>query len=118
MAEAATPQSHPAESATTTSTDASPAPAPADKRGVTRVRRRTRKAGAGPNSAGVRRQFSLGEDAIARLDAVRARTGAASRSEVIRQALKVYDFLSAEEAKGGRILIEQPDGRIIQIKIL
>ncbi len=65
-----------------------------------------------------RRQFSLGAEALERLAVVQKRTGAASRSEVIRNALRVYDFLSEEDAKGHRVLIEQDDKSFIQLKIL
>lgn len=65
-----------------------------------------------------RRQFSLGEDALRRLADLQQRTGAASQSEVIRNALRVYDFLSEEESRGHRVLIEQDDKTFVQLKIL
>lgn len=66
----------------------------------------------------IRRQFSLGPDAVARLAALEARTGATSQSEVIRHALRVYEYLSAEEAEGHRILVDQGGGNMVQLKIL
>ena len=64
-----------------------------------------------------RRQFSLGQDSLKRLAAVQERTGATSQSEVIRNALRVYDYLSEQEAQGRTILIEQDD-RSVQLKLL
>ncbi len=107
-----------AEAATTTGTDAFAAQDGTEHPKVRSQKGRIHRKVRSSEAARGRRQFSLGEDAIARLDTVRARTGAASRSEVIRQALKVYDFLTNEETKGHRVLIQQADGTLVQLKIL
>ena len=65
-----------------------------------------------------RRQFSMGRDSIDRLDALRDMTGATSQSEVIRSALRTYQYLTEEDAAGHRILIEQDDGSYVRLKML
>jgi len=65
-----------------------------------------------------RRQFSMGRESIERLDSLREMTDAASQSEVIRNALRTYQYLTQEEAAGSRILIEQKDGSYVRLKIL
>ena len=65
-----------------------------------------------------RRQFSMGRDSIERLEALREMTGATSHSEVIRNALRTYQYLTEEEAAGHRVLVEQEDGSFVHLKML
>lgn len=54
--------------------------------------------------------LDLPEAVRARLDALRDHTHADSLVEVVRRALAVYDFLWAENAKGGKLVIKSKDG--------
>lgn len=65
-----------------------------------------------------RRQFSMGRDSIERLEKLRESTGATSHSEVIRNALRTYQYLTEEEAAGHRVLVEQADGTFVRLKML
>lgn len=65
-----------------------------------------------------RRQFSMGRDSIERLEKLRDMTGATSHSEVVRSALRTYQFLVEEENAGHRVLVEQGDGAFVRLKML
>lgn len=65
-----------------------------------------------------RRQFSMGQDSINRLALLQGRTEATSHSEVIRNALRTYQYLVEEEAAGHRVLVEQDDGTFVRLKML
>jgi metal-responsive CopG/Arc/MetJ family transcriptional regulator len=41
-------------------------------------------------------QFDFSPEALERLDAIKGKTGAATRAEVVRNALKVYEWLINE----------------------
>ena len=41
-------------------------------------------------------QFDFSTEALQRLDAIKEQTGAATRAEVVRNALKVYEWLISE----------------------
>ena len=69
-------------------------------------------------SAAGRKQFSLGQDSVQRLAALKEETHAGSASEVIRNALRVYDYLVQEEKKGHALLVDQGNERYVQLKIL
>jgi hypothetical protein len=65
----------------------------------------------------VRIQLLLPPQSVARLEALRKMTEAASASEVVRNAIRVYEGLAKEVHNGGKILIKESDGTLSQIKI-
>ena len=59
---------------------------------------------------GLRRlQITLSERAWRRLDELKAKTDASSATDVIRDALRLYDALVDEVNKGKTLVLESPD---------
>jgi hypothetical protein len=69
------------------------------------------------NDKPVRIQLLLPPQSVTRLEALRKMTEAASSSEVIRNAIRVYEGLAREVHNGNTILIKEPDGTLSQIRI-
>jgi hypothetical protein len=65
----------------------------------------------------VRVQLLLPPQSVTRLEVLRKMTEAASASEVIRNAIRVYEGLAKEVHNGNTILIKEPDGTLSQIRI-
>jgi len=55
----------------------------------------------------MRKNFSLGEKAIERLDALRDRVDAATDSEVIREALQLYEYFVKEIDAGTEFYVKR-----------
>ena len=62
-------------------------------------------------------QFEFAEDAINRLDELKTRTDSASRAEVIRRSLRLYEF-AVEKVINGYTLKLEKDGEEIAFTIL
>jgi Arc/MetJ-type ribon-helix-helix transcriptional regulator len=62
-------------------------------------------------------QLTLPPQSVGRLEALRKMTEAASSSEVIRNAIRVYEGLVKEVHNGSTILIKESDGTLSQIRI-
>jgi hypothetical protein len=62
--------------------------------------------------------LDLPEPVRAKLDALRDHTHADSLVEVVRRALAVYDFLWAEKAEGGKLVIKLEDGTEREVILL
>ena len=56
------------------------------------------------------------EPSVDRLDSLKVRTEAASRAEVIRRALQLFEALVNEVDKGNEIIIKQSDGESISYR--
>lgn len=65
----------------------------------------------------VRVQFDMSAVAVARLDAMADDTGAATRAEVVRKALALYDRLLQAEDAGGEVRIRRPDGETVVLPV-
>ena len=64
-------------------------------------------------------QFDFSEDALHRLEALQQETGAKTKAEVVRSALKVYEWLYKEFANTQEITIRSGDREItIPIRLL
>ncbi len=57
--------------------------------------------------------FEFDEEAYARLEALVDGAGAASKAEVVRRALRVYEWLVTESKAGHSIALLDPDGETI-----
>ena len=63
-------------------------------------------------------QMLLPASSVERLDALKDMTDASSYSEVIRNAIRVYEaFVRKEVQEGGSIFIKDKDGSVSQIRI-
>ena len=61
----------------------------------------------------VRLQFDFSEEAVQRLDGLVTATESATRAEVIRNALRVYDYLVRKDKDGYEIeLVKEGDGKV------
>ena len=72
------------------------------------------------DEARVRVQVDLGKRALSDLDALRSSTGAHSRAEVIRSALRVYAYLIHEKSKNGASisLVKRNGGKTTEVELL
>jgi hypothetical protein len=59
-----------------------------------------------------RLQFDFSERALEQLDKLVELTDAASRAEVVRRALQVYNRLVQAEANGAEVLLQGKDGQV------
>ena len=62
-------------------------------------------------------QFDMSAAAVQRLDDLAAETGAATRAEVVRRALALYDRLLKMEAEGTEISARRRDGKELLLPI-
>ena len=67
----------------------------------------------GGRTAAPRKTFALdmSERALAQLDELQAATDAASRAEVVRNALKIYAFIVEQRAQGHEVSLVRSKGR-------
>lgn len=65
----------------------------------------------------VRVQFDMSPAAVERLDALAADTGAATRAEVVRRALALYDRLLKMETDGAEVRIRRSDGESVILPV-
>jgi metal-responsive CopG/Arc/MetJ family transcriptional regulator len=66
----------------------------------------------------VRLNLDMSEATRQRLESLLSRTGADSRSEVIRRALAVYDFACAAKERGESVVLRGPGGREKELLLL
>ena len=64
------------------------------------------------------KNISLGADAQARLEELRKKSRAASASEVIRNALRIYEFFVDETVSGTEFFMKRPSEQQAKIVIL
>ena len=62
-------------------------------------------------------QLEMPPQAMVRLQKLKDRTEAASYAEVIRNALRLFEALVEEHAKGSEFSLKRADGEIVQYKI-
>ena len=67
--------------------------------------------------ATTRVQLEMPPQAMERLQMLKDRTEAASYAEVIRNALRLYEALVEEHAKGAEFSLKRPDGETLQYRI-
>lgn len=65
----------------------------------------------------VRRNIELQPKDQQRIERLREKLEASSDSEILRRALKVLDELIAEEEQGRRILVREPNGDLVSIRL-
>ena len=66
----------------------------------------------------VRFQVVLTQDSLERLDVVKERVNAATRAEVLRNALRVYAMIVDEINNGSEVLIKEKNGDIAKIRLV
>lgn len=71
----------------------------------------------GQTAGSVRLQLTLKAEFAERLEALRVETHASSYSDVIREALRVYEDLVQEVKEGHRIYAREEDGTLVRIKV-
>ncbi len=57
-------------------------------------------------------QFRFSEDAIDRLDALKDKTHAATRAEVVRNSLRLYEYFIEQTEQGYKFQLVKDDERI------
>ena len=62
-------------------------------------------------------QFNFSKEAESRIDNIKAKTGASSRAEVIRRALRLYDYV-IDRTLDGEIMAFEKDGEFKRAVIL
>jgi hypothetical protein len=65
-----------------------------------------------------RLQFDFTESAVKSLDIIVERTGAATRAEVIRRALAVFDIITHDLSSGSRLILRDKAGNERELLIL
>jgi hypothetical protein len=63
-------------------------------------------------------QFEFSRDAVERLDKVKRETNASSYAELVRNALRVYEWVIETERKGFEIGVVKDDGLLKVVKFL
>ncbi|MFZ5478964.1 MAG: ribbon-helix-helix protein, CopG family [Myxococcota bacterium] len=69
------------------------------------------------SSSKQRLQLEVAEPALRRLDELVEQTGCATRAELVRRALEVYDYILEARLRGGRLVLELPDGRSRDVEV-
>ena len=62
-----------------------------------------------------RLQFDFSKDAVEKLDEIKKRTNSATRAEVVRRSLRLYDWITYELNQGAVFGIEK-EGKLIYFK--
>ena len=65
----------------------------------------------------MRKNISLGDKALSRLETLRDRVEAASTSEVIRDALRLYEYIICESEKGAEFFVKRPNEEMSRLEI-
>lgn len=65
----------------------------------------------------VRVNLGLSPKAYRRLEAIRERTDASSNAEVVRNALRLYDYVIEQTESGSMLCIKTQDDKIIECKL-
>lgn len=73
--------------------------------------------GEGCPRATTRVQLELPPQALERLQRLKEQSEAASYAEVIRSALRLYEMLMEEQAKGSELTFRRPDGQTVACKV-
>lgn len=63
-------------------------------------------------------QIDLQEQSMAQLNELRRRTEAASYSEVVRRAIRLYEAVLDEADAGNKLFVRRPEGEFVEIKFL
>lgn len=69
-------------------------------------------------SSKVRMQFDFAPIAVTELDRLVDETGAASRAEVIRRALAVFDLMMSYKKTGGKVILQDAEGKETALLII
>ena len=67
------------------------------------------------NNKNKRLQFDFSNDAVKRLDAMVKTTDAASRAEVMRNALRIYEYINLKLKDGYQVELKKEDEEIIRL---
>jgi hypothetical protein len=62
-------------------------------------------------------QMDLAESSYERLMKLKEIVEASSYSEVMRDALRLYEFVLKNDAEGNKFLIEDKSGKLVELKI-
>jgi Arc/MetJ-type ribon-helix-helix transcriptional regulator len=65
----------------------------------------------------MRKNISIGDKALARLESLRERVEATSTSEVIRDALRLYEYIVGESDKGAEFFVKRPKEDMSKLEI-
>ena len=65
----------------------------------------------------MRKNISLGDKSLSRLESLREKVEAASTSEVIRDALRLYEFLVCESEKGAEFFVKRPNEDLSRLEV-
>lgn len=65
----------------------------------------------------MRKNISLGDKALARLESLRERVEATSTSEVVRDALRLYEYIIGESEKGAEFFVKRPNEETSKLEI-
>ena len=63
----------------------------------------------------VRLNINLSHDVADLLAEIRERQGGVTATEAIRRAISVLGFFTEAKARGGRVLVEEPDGSLREV---
>lgn len=67
----------------------------------------------------IRRSISFSKNAVDRLERMKKHTDAASESEVLRNALRLYEWVIDETHKGSEVYISDDGGKtVVRVPIL
>lgn len=62
-------------------------------------------------------QMELGEEDFRRLLALKEVNAAKNYSDVLKEALRLYDFILSEEFQGSKFYTKEKDGELVRIRI-
>ena len=65
-----------------------------------------------------RLNLDLSDESHTLLESLLTRSSAESRTQVIRNALRAYSYLLEVEERGGKVLVQEPDGEQFVLKLL
>jgi Arc/MetJ-type ribon-helix-helix transcriptional regulator len=63
-------------------------------------------------------QFDFSPAAVDKLDEMVRVTGAASRAEVVRRALSLYENMLFRQEENTEVFLKKPDGTMVQIMVV
>lgn len=63
-------------------------------------------------------QFDFSPAAVDKLDEMVSVTGAASRAEVVRRALSLYENMLFRQEENTEVFLKKPDGTMVQIMVV
>lgn len=71
----------------------------------------------GNNESGTRVQMDLHPGSMSRLRALKKMNDARSYADVMKDALRLYEFFLLEDQKGTKFYTKEHDGELVQIKL-